>query len=100
MMSAALRPGRTTAAKVKMGARLKFRVLSVDQATGRAVVTHKRTLVKSELPVVGTLADAVAGATTHGVVTGVEAYGVFVQLYGRLRGLAGLQDLGRGVDPR
>jgi ribosomal protein S1 len=38
--------------------------------------------------------DAIVGKRCHGVVTGVEPYGVFVQLFGNARGLAGLQDLG------
>jgi rRNA biogenesis protein RRP5 len=71
---------------VREGARLTFRVLSVDHERGRAVVTHKKTIIKSELPVIADIAAAVPGAVTHGVVTGVESYGVFVQLYGQLRG--------------
>jgi rRNA biogenesis protein RRP5 len=54
------------------------RVLSVDHARGRAVVTHKKTLMKSELPIIADASEAVPGATTHGVVTGVEAYGAAV----------------------
>ena len=82
-------PGRVTSSKVREGAVLKFRVLSVDLARRRAAVTHKKALVKSELAVVASLADAAPGATSHGVVTGVEPYGVFVQLWGNVRGLAG-----------
>ena len=91
-------PGRVTNAKVKEGLSAKFRVVSVDRVKGRAVVTHKKQLIRSELPVVASLDDATPGTTTHGVVTGVEPYGVFVQLYGNLRGLAGLQDLGLAAD--
>ena len=91
-------PGRVTSSKVREGAVLKFRVLSVDLARRRAAVTHKKALVKSELAVVASLADAAPGATSHGVVTGVEPYGVFVQLWGNVRGLAGLQNLGLAAD--
>ena len=89
-------PGRTTNAKVCPGARLNFRVLSVDVARSRATVTRKKTILNSDLDVIATMEDATraGGATTHGVVTGVEPYGVFVSLYGALRGLAGAQDLG------
>ena len=86
--------GRTTSAKVAPGAKLKFRVLNVDRNSRRATVSHKRTLIKSELPVIGQIEDAVPGSITHGVVTGVNEYGVFVSLYGDLKGLAGLNDLG------
>ena len=91
-------PGRVTNAKVKEGLSAKFRVVSVDRAKGRAVVTHKKQLIKSDLPIVASLNDASPGVTTHGVVTGVETYGVFVQLYGDVRGLAGAQDLGLSPD--
>ena len=86
--------GRTTSAKVAPGAKLKFRVLNVDRNSRRATVSHKRTLVKSELAVIAQIEDAVPGSVTHGVVTGVNEYGVFVSLYGDLKGLAGLNDLG------
>ena len=91
-------PGRVSSAKVKEGAISQFRVLSVDKLRRRVAVTHKKTLVRSELAVVATLADAKVGARCHGVVTGVEPYGVFVQLFGEARGLAGLQDLGLSAD--
>ena len=86
--------GRTTSSKVAPGAILKFRVISVDQARHRAIVTHKRALIKSELPVLKTIEDAIPGRTTHGIISGVVNYGVFVTLYGNLKGLAGSQDLG------
>ena len=91
-------PGRVSSAKVKEGAISQFRVLSVDKLRRRVAVTHKKTLVRSELTVVASLADAEVGARCHGVVTGVEPYGVFVQLFGEARGLAGLQDLGLSAD--
>ena len=91
-------PGRVSSAKVKEGAISQFRVLSVDKLRRRVAVTHKKTLVRSELAVVASLADAKVGARCHGVVTGVEPYGVFVQLFGEARGLAGLQDLGLSAD--
>ena len=86
--------GRTSSAKVSPGAKLKFRVLNVDRNSRRATVSHKRTLIKSELPVIANIDEAVPGAVTHGVVTGVNEYGVFVSLYGDLKGLANTNDLG------
>ena len=86
--------GRTTSSKVAPGAILKFRVINVDRSRHRAIVTHKRALIKSELPVLKTIEDAIPGRTTHGIISGVVDYGVFVTLYGNLKGLAGSQDLG------
>ena len=86
--------GRTTSSKVSPGAKLKFRVLNVDRNSRRVTVSHKRTLIKSELPVIASLEEALTGAVTHGVVTGVNEYGVFVSLYGDLKGLASINELG------
>lgn len=86
--------GRTTSSKVTPGAKLKFRVLNVDRSSRRVTVSHKRTLIKSELPVLSNLEEALPGAVTHGVVTGVNEYGVFISLYGDLKGLANVNDLG------
>ena len=91
-------PGRITSAKVKEGARLLFKVLAVDEARGRALVTRKKALLKSELAIVSDQRSALPGTKTHGVVTGVAPYGVFVQLYGDARGLAGLKHLGLDRD--
>ena len=91
-------PGRVTSAKVKEGARLLFKVLAVDEARGRALVTRKKALLKSELAIVSDQRSALPGTKTHGVVTGVAPYGVFVQLYGDARGLAGLKHLGLDRD--
>jgi len=69
------------------GASVKCRVLEVDRARRRVAVTLKRALVRSELPPLASAAEAMPGAWHHGFVTGVEAYGVFVQFYGGVRGL-------------
>ena len=65
--------GRTTSSKVTPGAILKFRVISVDRSRHRAIVTHKLALIKSELPVLKTIEDAIPGRTTHGIISGVVA---------------------------
>jgi len=70
----------------------------VDRLRKRVTVTHKKSLVKSDLTVVSSSKSAIVGTRCHGVVTGVEPYGVFVSLFGEARGLAGLQDLGLTVN--
>ena len=73
--------------RLHRGASVKCRVLEVDHARRRVAVTLKRALVRSELPPLAAASEAVPGAWHHGFVTGVEAYGVFVQFYGGVRGL-------------
>jgi rRNA biogenesis protein RRP5 len=73
--------------KLKPGKTLPARVLSVNPITRRVEVTLKKGLLGSKLPVLAALKDAEAGMKLHGVVTGVEGYGVFVGFYGGLSGL-------------
>ena len=82
------------AAKLRPGAAVRGRVLAVDAAARRVSVTLKPSLVNSKLPALATPADAPAGTTAHGFVTGVQPYGVFVAFYGQLRGLAHVSHLG------
>lgn len=73
--------------KLKPGKTLPARVLSVNPITRRVEVTLKKGLLGSKLPVLAALKDAEAGMKLHGVVTGVEKYGVFVGFYGGVSGL-------------
>jgi rRNA biogenesis protein RRP5 len=80
--------------KFKVGQKVKGRVLSVDPSTKRVRVTLKPALVESKLPPLATLADAVPGSRSHGVVSNVTDYGVFVAFYGKVNGLASAVECG------
>ncbi|KAG1654779.1 hypothetical protein FOA52_007439 [Chlamydomonas sp. UWO 241] len=81
-------------AKYKVGAKVAGRVLEVNSASRKMTLTLKPGLLGSKLqPLVGAQ-QAVPGLRAHGVVTGVTAYGVFVQFYGGLGGLAHKAELG------
>jgi rRNA biogenesis protein RRP5 len=77
----------------QVGTRLKVRILEADPSRRRVTVTAKKTLLNSKLPIVATAGSA-PGTVTHGYVTGLEPYGVFVSFYGGKKGLARLADLG------
>ncbi|KAG1347685.1 putative rRNA biogenesis protein RRP5 [Cocos nucifera] len=63
--------------KFKVGSELLFRVLGCKSK--RITVTHKKTLVKSKLPVLASYADATEGLIVHGWITKIEKHGCFVR---------------------
>lgn len=79
--------GSKLPSKLKAGKTLPARVLSVDPVHKRVQLTLKKGLVGSKLPVLADLRQAVVGMKLHGVVTGVQRFGVFVGFYGGVSGL-------------
>lgn len=81
--------------KFQVGAELVFRVLGCKSK--RITVTHKKTLVKSKLPVLSSYMDATEGLWTHGWITKIESHGCFVRFYNGVQGFAPRAEL--GLDP-
>ncbi|KAM3246622.1 rRNA biogeneis protein RRP5 [Capsicum annuum] len=81
--------------KFQVGAELVFRILGCKSK--RITITHKKTLVKSKLEIVGSYADATEGLTTHGWITKIENHGCFVRFYNGVQGFAPRSEL--GLDP-
>lgn len=76
--------------KYKVGQSVRARVLKVDPERNRIVLSLKKTLVQSELAVVGTLQDARVGVVTHGTVGRIiegnaGPIGILLDLYGHIR---------------
>ena len=65
----------------------------VDGRHRKLIFTHKKTLVKSSLPLILDYNDAKPGMFSHGVVSGVRSYGVFVSFYKHVRGLVSINHL-------
>lgn len=80
--------------KFKVGQRVQGRVLQVDGLQKRVTVTLKQTLVDSKLPIISTAEAVVPGSRAHGVVTGMQEYGVFLSFFGGVSGLVGAKDCG------
>jgi len=70
----------------QVGAKIKVRVLSVDQKTKRVRVTHKKSLVKSKLPTIQDYSPA-PNLVTHGFVSDIKDYGVMVTFLNNVYGL-------------
>ncbi|KAI3518805.1 hypothetical protein L1887_07619 [Cichorium endivia] len=81
--------------KFQVGAELVFRVLGIKSK--RITVTHKKTLVKSKLPILSSYTDATEGLWTHGWITKIETHGCFVRFYNGVQGFVPRAEL--GLDP-
>ncbi|XP_024021580.1 rRNA biogenesis protein RRP5 isoform X2 [Morus notabilis] len=77
--------------KFKVGAELVFRVLGGKSKM--ITVTHKKTLVKSKLPIISSYTDATDGLITHGWITKIEKHGCFVRFYNGVQGFAPRSEL-------
>ena len=77
------------ARKLKPGASLKCRVLQLNVAEKRCVLTAKKTLVKSKLPLIGSFdqPELRVGAHTYGTVVSIQPYGLLLSFLGELKGL-------------
>eukprot|EP00250_Pteridium_aquilinum_P021384 c25103_g1_i1 orf=322-6036(-) len=84
-------------AKFKVGAKMKFKVLTCATDTKKITVTHKKTMLLSELKPVTTYEEAVEGLVTHGWISGIEDYGCFICFYNNVKGLVHRTEL--GLDP-
>lgn len=78
----------------QVGTSVTCRILDVDSSTRKARATLKRSLVESKLPPLASAADAAPGAVAHGVITGVQAYGCFVEFYNKVKAMAHKSHLG------
>ncbi|XP_044173478.1 protein RRP5 homolog [Acropora millepora] len=80
--------------KFKKGKVVKCRVLLVKPDSHRLIFTHKKTLVKSTLPIIADYSDAKPGMSTHGFISNIKEYGCFVTFYNDVVGLAHVSELG------
>ncbi|QDZ24213.1 rRNA biogenesis protein [Chloropicon primus] len=80
--------------KFKVKSKVKCLVVDCDYRVQKVTLSVKRSLVKSELPRISSLNVKLQGTLTHGVITGIESYGVFIGFCGGVKGLAHLSELG------
>ncbi|XP_051559208.1 protein RRP5 homolog [Myxocyprinus asiaticus] len=77
------------------GLKVKCRVLSVDAQNKRVILTRKKALLESKLPLFLSYSDARVGRISHGVIVCVKQFGCIVRFYGEVKGLVPLQELSR-----
>ncbi|KZT75076.1 hypothetical protein DAEQUDRAFT_807332 [Daedalea quercina L-15889] len=73
--------------RFKPGGSIKCRVLVVDPERRRIVLTAKKALLESPLPIVARLEDAEEGLITHAVVFRVSDKSVQVEFYNNLKAI-------------
>ncbi|XP_042312708.1 protein RRP5 homolog isoform X1 [Sceloporus undulatus] len=80
--------------KYSVGASVKCRVLVSNPEARKIVLTLKKTLVNSKLPVLASYEDAKPGLITHGFVVCAREFGCIVKFYNDLKGLVPKNELG------
>ncbi|CAE6393843.1 unnamed protein product [Rhizoctonia solani] len=79
--------------KFKEGSTVKCKVLSVNPERSRILLTLKKSLLDSTLPILATFDDAKVGMVTPGVVQRIEERFVILEYYGGVRALVPLNEL-------
>ncbi|KAL0048743.1 hypothetical protein WJX82_009925 [Trebouxia sp. C0006] len=85
--------GKRSSSKYKVGQEVTGRILEVDAAKKRVSMTLKKLLCSNKLPVITTFQDAEPGVQSHGYITGIKPYGIFVSFFGGMKGLAHTAEL-------
>lgn len=73
--------------KFKIGAELKCKIIALNPAEKRCILTAKKTLVKSKLPLIDSFEGAQIGMETYGVVVSIQDYGLLLGFMNDLKGL-------------
>ena len=85
-----LKPGK----KYKEGSEVKCRVINVDPAHKRMMLTCKKSLLRESGGCLSEYSSAVPGARFCGVITSIHPYGCIVHFFGQVKGLVRKADLG------
>lgn len=79
--------------RFRPGAPVRCRVLRVDVERRRIVLTAKKTLVDSTLPILASYEDARVGLVTHAVVRKVAEKSLQVEFYGDVRAVVPFKEV-------
>ncbi|XP_013409500.1 protein RRP5 homolog isoform X4 [Lingula anatina] len=79
--------------KFKESQKMKCRVLNVDPAKQRLILTHKRSLVNSKLPIITQYSQLETGITVDGFIVKIMDAGVLVALYNNVKGFVPKKEL-------
>eukprot|EP00794_Sanderia_malayensis_P000681 gene681-2877_t len=80
--------------KFTPGKIVKCKVLSINPERRHLTLTHKKTLVNSDLPIFTSYKGITRGMKTHGVIQSIREYGLIIRFYNFVRGLASKDKLG------
>ncbi|KAM5141017.1 protein RRP5 homolog isoform 2-T2 [Mantella aurantiaca] len=75
------------------GKMIQCRVLNVNPAAKKLILTRKKTMINSKLPIIASFHDAKPGMITHGFIWAVKKFGCIVKFYNDVHGLAPAREL-------
>ncbi|XP_040217796.1 protein RRP5 homolog [Rana temporaria] len=75
------------------GKNIKCRVLNVDPLARKLILTRKKTMINSKLPIIASFHDAKPGMITHGFIWAVKDFGCIVKFYNDVHGLVPAREL-------
>uniref|UniRef100_A0A8C0AMV5 Protein RRP5 homolog n=1 Tax=Buteo japonicus TaxID=224669 RepID=A0A8C0AMV5_9AVES len=79
--------------KYNIGDEVRCRVLECNPAGRKLILTLKKSLIQSKLPVLSNYEDAKAGLITHGFVVCAREFGCIVKFYNDVKGLVPKNEL-------
>ncbi|XP_063818026.1 protein RRP5 homolog [Pseudophryne corroboree] len=79
--------------KYILGNKIKCRVLNVVPSAKKLILTRKKTMLNSKLPIIRSYQDAKPGLVTHGFIWAVKDFGCLVRFYNDVQGLAPVREL-------
>ena len=65
-----------------------LQVLSVNPERKRLKLTHKKTLVESDLPIITSYNEVSRGMRLHGFIDSIREFGLIIRFYNFVKGLA------------
>jgi len=79
--------------KFDAGDKLKCRVLNIDTAKSKVLLTHKKTLVRSKLPLVSEYSEIRVDMELHGVIFSVQENYIILRFFGDVKGIMYSKDM-------
>nr|XP_023653770.1 protein RRP5 homolog isoform X1 [Paramormyrops kingsleyae]XP_023653779.1 protein RRP5 homolog isoform X1 [Paramormyrops kingsleyae] len=79
----------------KVGSKVKCRVLSVDRASQKLLLTRKKALLSSTLPLISSYSGVRVGQVSHGWIVSVQNFGCIVRFFGDVKGLVPVGELSK-----
>ncbi len=73
--------------KYKTGKEVKCKIVQLNPDEKRCVLTAKKTLIKSKLPLISSFDDLTSGMETYGVVVSIQSYGLLLGFFNDIKGL-------------
>ncbi|KAJ8026191.1 Protein RRP5-like [Holothuria leucospilota] len=94
-------PIKNIAGLFQEGGTIKMRVLMVNPEERKLLLTHKKTLVESQLPIITSYDQFEEGQIIHGTIIFIKDYGCVVKFYNNVSGLIHRTELSNNssIDP-